>query len=151
MHLLDKKDAEILLDTLLAENKNLPKELMDKFKKDIIELVLNIQKAIEMKFKDDIVAEEATIKFFERSENKFKYIMESELFLKIDVPVIIPIEVFTMASLLSKRFLLLSLLNITQTFVHDTVTLITSSSVEKFKEEIALLKLMQGCDTNIVN
>jgi hypothetical protein len=155
MEKLTKKEIVDLFDQLLITNSNIPNQLIVDFKSKVIEIVETIQDEVIKAFheEDNIVIEKIT-NFFEVAKNN-KSISDPLLrnygYLSVDIPIILPMEVLAMCTLLDKHFLPVAIAKISEMFVNYLIDFTISESTKGFSEDILLVDLMKNADKSKTN
>ena len=156
MEKITRSEAKTLLYKFIVDKSNIPNELLIEFKKKLLDVLLEVQDEVfETFIGGDEELSETIVKFFENARDHMAAMdtttVKSIAYTVVDVPIIVPIEVFAMCSLLNKQLLAIGMAKISELFVNEIVGYVVQQTMFSLKEEVMLLDLMKNIDKDKIH
>lgn len=151
MERLTKKEIRDMLEKYIRDDTKIPVELLEDFKERLVDVIDTISDDVIGMYPSDDVMITTVKEFFGKLRGQVDPTIDSQIFYIIDVPILIPIEVFALCLTLHKDFLAASMAQISEYLINGVLSHLFKQ-VDAYKtHESMLVDLMSRVDNTEPN
>lgn len=148
---LNEKEILEILEKYMREDTNIPKELLDDFKERLVDVIKLISEEVTEAYESEDEMMHYVKDFFDKLKEKGDPTVDSQIFLVVDVPILIPVEVFALCLLIHRDFLTATMAQVSEFLINGVLSHIFKSAELYKLQETMLMGLMRQTSKKEVN